>query len=82
VPTFTLFGAQLPEWFAPLHPASEWLEGKACPYKPCSDYCRFRVPVCLSNVSEEEASSHIERFILHHFPRPATAATIKTPGAG
>jgi hypothetical protein len=41
VPTFTLFGPQLPEWFAPLHPGSEWLEGKACPYKPCSDYCRY-----------------------------------------
>ena len=45
VPTFTLFGPQMPEWFAPLHPGSEWLEGKACPYKPCSDYCRFPVPL-------------------------------------
>jgi ADP-heptose:LPS heptosyltransferase len=68
VPTFTLFGAQLPEWFAPLHPRSEWLEGKACPYKPCSDYCRFRVPLCLWNVSEEEAFMHIERFIKRHLP--------------
>ena len=25
VPTFTLFGPQLPEWFAPLHPAAEWM---------------------------------------------------------
>jgi ADP-heptose:LPS heptosyltransferase len=77
VPTFTLFGAQLPEWFAPLHPASEWLEGKACPYKPCSDYCRFPVPVCLWNVNEEEAFSHIERFILRHIPQPAIAEITK-----
>jgi heptosyltransferase-2 len=62
-PTFTLFGAQLPEWFAPLHPASQCHEGKACPYKPCSDYCRFPVPLCLWNVSEEEVWSHIEPFV-------------------
>ena len=48
VPTFTIFGPQFPEWFAPLHPASDWLEGKACPYKPCSDYCRFSSPCSCS----------------------------------
>jgi ADP-heptose:LPS heptosyltransferase len=26
VPVLTLFGPQLPEWFAPLHPQAEWLE--------------------------------------------------------
>jgi ADP-heptose:LPS heptosyltransferase len=71
VPTFTLFGAQLPEWFAPLHPASESLEGKACPYKPCSDYCRFPMPLCLWNVPEDEVWSHIEPFIRRHLPQSA-----------
>jgi heptosyltransferase-2 len=28
VPTFSFFGPQLPEWFAPLHPATICLEGK------------------------------------------------------
>jgi ADP-heptose:LPS heptosyltransferase len=63
VPTFTLFGPQLPEWFAPLHPASEWLEGKACPYKPCSDYCRFAVPCCMANSSEEEVWRLVKAFV-------------------
>jgi len=63
VPTFTLFGPQLPEWFAPLHPAAQSLEGKACPYKPCSDYCRFAEPVCLSGVSEEEVWTRVEWFL-------------------
>lgn len=63
VPTFTLFGPQLPEWFAPLHPASEWLEGKACPYKPCSDYCRFASPCCMLNSGEEEVSQGVEAFL-------------------
>jgi ADP-heptose:LPS heptosyltransferase len=63
VPTFTLFGPQLPEWFAPLHPAAEWIEGKACPYKPCSDYCRFATPFCLWNISEEEVFARVEKFL-------------------
>ncbi len=63
VPTFTLFGPQLPEWFAPLHPEAVWLEGKTCPYKPCSDYCRFPAPVCLWNLSEEEVWASVEEFV-------------------
>lgn len=63
VPTFTLFGPQLPEWFAPLHPASEWMEGRACPYKPCSDYCRFATPFCLWNLGEEEVFGRVEVFL-------------------
>jgi ADP-heptose:LPS heptosyltransferase len=62
VPTFTIFGPQLPEWFAPLHPAAEWIEGKACPYKPCSDYCQFPTPHCLWKISEEEAGARVEKF--------------------
>jgi heptosyltransferase-2 len=63
VPTFTLFGPQLPEWFAPLHPAAEWIEGKACPYKPCSDYCRFATPFCLWDIGEEEILLRAEKFL-------------------
>jgi ADP-heptose:LPS heptosyltransferase len=66
VPTFTLFGPQLPEWFAPLHPASEWMEGRACPYKPCSDYCRFATPFCLWNLREEEVSGRVGKFLATH----------------
>ncbi len=62
VPTFTIFGPQLPEWFAPLHPRSEWAEGRACPYKPCSDYCRFASPLCMDGISEEEILSRVELF--------------------
>jgi ADP-heptose:LPS heptosyltransferase len=68
VPTFTLFGPQLPEWFAPLHPASEWVEGRACPYKPCSDYCRFPTPFCLQNVGEEEVAMRVEKFLARQMP--------------
>ena len=72
VPTFTLFGPQIPEWFAPLHPGSEWLEGKPCPYKPCSDYCRFASPRCMTNSGEDEVCARVESFVartLHDAPR-------------
>ncbi|PWU13596.1 MAG: hypothetical protein C5B50_18895 [Verrucomicrobia bacterium] len=68
VPTFTIFGPQLPDWFAPLHPAGEWLEGKPCPYKPCSDYCRFPVPYCMVNTSEAEVCTRVGAFLARGMP--------------
>jgi heptosyltransferase-2 len=75
VPTYTLFGPQLPEWFAPLHPESICVEGKPCPYKPCSDYCRFPAPRCLWNITEEEVWEEIQPFIAQHL-NPKTALPI------
>lgn len=66
IPTFTLFGPQLPEWFVPLHPAAEWIEGKACPYRPCSDSCHFPAPHCLLDVSEAEVWPKVARFVDKH----------------
>ena len=66
LPTFTFFGPQVAEWFVPLHPAAELLEGKPCPYKPCSDYCRFPLPHCLWNISEAEAWPRLEAFVDRH----------------
>jgi ADP-heptose:LPS heptosyltransferase len=68
VPTFTLFGPQLPEWFAPLHPSSEWVEGRACPYKPCSDSCRFPTPFCLWEIEVEEVFARVEKFVAAQMP--------------
>ena len=65
-PTFTLFGPQLHEWFAPLHPASEVFEGRACPYKPCSDYCRFAEPFCLRGITVADAWPRLEAFVQNH----------------
>jgi len=72
LPTFTIFGPQLPEWFAPLNPLAGWVEGKSCPYKPCSDYCRLPTPECLLNVTGEEAWTRLEIF-LDRMKRPVPA---------
>jgi heptosyltransferase-2 len=66
VPTFTFYGPSMSEWFAPMHPAAELFEGKACPYKPCSDYCRFSTPFCLWNVTADEAWPRVEKFAERH----------------
>ena len=66
VPTFTLYGPSLHEWFAPLHPAAEVFEGRPCPYKPCSDYCRFEKPFCLGDVTANEVWPHVEQFASRH----------------
>jgi ADP-heptose:LPS heptosyltransferase len=63
VPTFTVFGPSLTEWFAPLHPQAEWIEGRACPYKPCSDYCHFSKPFCIQDLPEAEVLPRVEQFI-------------------
>jgi heptosyltransferase-2 len=59
IPTFTIFGPQVSDWFVPLHPQTECVEGKPCPFKPCSDYCRFPEPRCLTGISEEEIANQI-----------------------
>ena len=66
VPTFTIFGPQLSEWFAPLSPTAEVFEGKACPYKPCSDYCRYAKPFCLGEVKVDEVWARVETFAERH----------------
>ncbi len=53
VPTFTLFGPQVPELFAPGHPQAGWVEGGPCPHKPCFDRCRFAEPHCLTGFTSE-----------------------------
>ena len=63
VPTFTIFGPQLPASFSPLHPAAVWIEGKPCIYKPCKDYCHYPAPHCILDISEDEVASRVEAFL-------------------
>lgn len=60
VPTFTIFGPQLPELFAPQHPQAAWIEGAPCPHKPCFDACRFPAPRCILDLGAAEVSARIK----------------------
>lgn len=59
IPTFTIFGPQLPELFAPRHQDSQWIEGAPCPYKPCRDYCRFSEPRCLTALDVDAVRARV-----------------------
>ena len=53
VPTFTIFGPQVPELFAPAHANACWIEGRPCPHKPCYDRCHYAEPFCLTGLDVE-----------------------------
>jgi heptosyltransferase-2 len=68
VPTFTIFGPQLPELFAPIHPRSEWIEGAPCRFKPCYDSCRFPLAHCLLSLEEETVWKKLDGFLAQLLP--------------
>jgi heptosyltransferase-2 len=76
VPTFTIFGPQLPELFAPIHREAEWVEGRPCPYKPCYDSCRFSAPHCLLGVDEDTVWKSLVQFVARHTHVPGGADSI------
>jgi ADP-heptose:LPS heptosyltransferase len=63
IPTFTIFGPQLPQLFAPIHDSSAWTVGGECVWKPCFDRCRFQEPHCLLDVSFERALEDVLIFL-------------------
>lgn len=63
VPTFTIFGPQLPALFAPGHPRAGWTEGNPCPYKPCYDHCRFAEPHCLTGVQPDAVWPRLDAWL-------------------
>ncbi len=72
VPTFTIFGPQLPELFAPQHPQAAWIEGAPCPYKPCFDACRFAEPHCLLKLEVDAVWIKLAAWLGQN-PAPAAA---------
>ena len=75
VPTFTIFGPQLPELFAPQHPQAEWVEGGPCPHKPCFDSCRYATPHCLLSVDVETVWLSLEPW-LNSAPSPLSGGAV------
>ncbi len=63
VPTFTIFGSQLPERFAPQHPQAAWIEGAPCRFKPCADACRFSVPHCIRDVTVAQVVAAVDAWL-------------------
>ncbi len=65
VPTVTVFGPQKTEYFRPWSERAFVVEGGDCPYKPCSDYCRWSSPKCLEAVTVSEVLAQVGRAMKH-----------------
>jgi ADP-heptose:LPS heptosyltransferase len=63
VPTFTVFGPQLPELFAPRSTRAAWIEGGPCPFKPCWDSCRYPEPHCILSIGTEAVATRVAAWI-------------------
>jgi len=63
VPTFTIFGPQLPALFAPSHPRASWIDGAPCRFKPCFDSCRFAEPRCILELTIEDVWAQLEPWL-------------------
>jgi ADP-heptose:LPS heptosyltransferase len=63
VPTFTIFGPQVPELFKPGHPQAGWVGGLPCPHKPCFDHCRFAEPFCLTGIDRYDAWHQLDQWL-------------------
>ena len=63
VPTFTIFGPQIPELFAPGHPQAAWIEGRPCKYKPCYDRCHYAEPFCITGIDVESVWPRFEEWL-------------------
>jgi ADP-heptose:LPS heptosyltransferase len=74
VPTLSIFGPQVPEWFVPLHPQAEFIEGQPCEFKPCSDYCSFIEARCIIGVEEMEVLRRARAFLEKHSQRVLRAS--------
>jgi len=63
VPTFTIFGPQVPELFAPGHPLAAWIDGRPCPHKPCYDRCHYPEPFCLTGIEVGDVWPQLETWL-------------------
>ena len=55
-------------------PNAEFIEGRPCPYKPCSDYCHFSKSFCIQDLTEEMVWPRVERFVQKNVPLEAVPA--------
>lgn len=69
IPTFTIFGPQIPEAFHPAHPAARWIDGAPCPHKPCRDACRFARPHCIQDLTTDDVWTALAPSLLLSDPK-------------
>ncbi len=64
IPVIVFFGPQLPELFRPFGDHHLVVIRDLCVYRPCSDYCRYPEPYCLTKLTPEITWPEIENHLL------------------
>jgi ADP-heptose:LPS heptosyltransferase len=64
VPVIAFFGPQRPELFRPFGEDHLVVIRDICPFRPCSDYCRFPEPYCLTQLTPDRVCPEIERHLI------------------
>ena len=64
VPVITIFGPGDPNKMRPFGKQGHVVMRDICPYHPCSDYCRFSEPYCLTQLTPAIAGPEIRNYLL------------------
>jgi heptosyltransferase-2 len=56
-----IFGATLPQWFAPYHNLDLVVQNDVCPHRPCLDRCVMPSYICLEAVTVEMVKQQMEK---------------------
>jgi ADP-heptose:LPS heptosyltransferase len=64
VPVVTIFGPGDPLKMRPFSPDNLVVMRDICPYHPCSDYCRFPEPYCLTQLAPATVFREIREYLL------------------
>jgi len=63
VPVITIFGPGDPLRIRPFSPENLVIMRDICPYRPCSDYCRFPEPYCLTQLTPDVVTREVRDYL-------------------
>jgi heptosyltransferase-2 len=74
-PAIPIFGPTDPDWFRPWGDQHHLVIRDICPWRPCSDYCKFSEPYCMTKLLPERAwpeiHAHVRTLIARGILPPA-----------
>ena len=79
VPVIAIFGPGDPDKLRPMGKQNLVVIRDICPYHPCSDYCRFPEPYCLTQLTPAIAGPQIRTYLLETGSLPLRARSAVSP---
>jgi ADP-heptose:LPS heptosyltransferase len=79
IPVVAIFGPGNPDKMRPFQQHNLVVIRDICPYHPCSDYCRFPEPYCLTHLTPEIAGPQIRAYLLERGLLPQRGRPSSSP---